>query len=334
MDSLSILDSAKSFPDQCRQVIWDIANQELPTDCFLAHNIVVSGMGGSALGGRVIAHLERQALKIPIVVSTEYHLPNFVDKNTLLVVSSYSGNTAETISSLAEGRARGAKIYVLTSGGKLADIALQQNLPHYIFDPVFNPSSQPRMGLGYGIMSLIMLLHRCRLIHDQPNLSELPDFLKEKQSNIKEYEKLAAAIHGKIAILVASEHLKGAMHCFRNQINETAKNMSALYDLPELNHHLLEGLAFPASNTSSLHFVLFKSGHYHPEVKKRYPVTEDVLTRQKIGFTEVNLTGPSHLFEAMELIHMGGFVSYYLSQGNGVDPGPVPWVDYFKDQLK
>jgi glucose/mannose-6-phosphate isomerase len=334
VDSLNILDSAKAFPDQCRQVILDIGSQELPPECFLAHNIVLSGMGGSALGGRVITHLERQALKIPIVVSTEYHLPNFVDKNTLVIVSSYSGSTAETISSLAEARGRGAQIYILTSGGKLAEIAESQHLPHYIFDPVYNPSSQPRMGLGYGIMSLIMLLHRCQLIHPQKDLSSLPDYLKAKQNNLPEYEDVAAVLKGKIAVLVASEHLKGAIHCFKNQINETAKNMSTLFDIPELNHHLLEGLAYPVTNPSNLHFLLFKSDHYHPEVKKRYPVTENVLTRQKIGFTEINISGPSHLFEAMEVIHMGGFVSFYLSQINGVDPGPVPWVDYFKDQLK
>ena len=334
MDSLNVLDSVKSFPDQCRQVIWDIANQVLPSECFLAQNIVLSGMGGSALGGRVLTYLERQALKIPIVVSTEYHLPNFVNKKSLVIISSYSGNTEETISSLREAIARGAQIYILTGGGMLADIAKKDNLPHYIFDPVHNPSAQPRMGLGYSIMAVIMLLVRCQLIHPQDNLSGLPDYLKNKQQDFKDYENLGRALQGKIAVLVASEHLKGAIHCFKNQLNETAKNMSVLFDLPELNHHLMEGLAFPHSNTSTLHFILFKSEHYHPEVKKRYPVTAEVLTRQKIGLTEINITGPSRLFEAMELIQMGGFVSFYLSQINGVDPGPIPWVDYFKDQLK
>jgi len=334
VDSLNILDSAKAFPDQCRQVILDISNQYLPSECFLAQNIVVSGMGGSALGGRVLVNLERQALKIPIIVSTEYHLPNFVNKKSLVIISSYSGNTEETISSLSEARARGAQVYILTGGGKLAEIAQKQNLPHYIFDPINNPSSQPRMGLGYGIMAVIMLLVRCQLIHPQKNLSALPGYLKGKQENSGEYEKLSAILKGKIVVLVASEHLKGAVHCFKNQLNETAKNMSVMFDIPELNHHLMEGLTFPPSNHENLHFVLFKSGHYHPEVKKRYPVTEDVLTKQKVGFTEINFSGPSHLFEAMELIQMGGFVSFYLSQANGVDPGPIPWVDYFKDQLK
>jgi glucose/mannose-6-phosphate isomerase len=291
-------------------------------------------MGGSALGGRVLAYLERQALKIPIVVSTEYHLPNFVNQKSLVIISSYSGNTEETISSLGEARTRNAQIYVLTSGGKLAEIAKSQNLPYYIFDPIHNPSTQPRMGLGYDIMAVIMLLVRCQLIHPQENISQLPDYLNNKQQDSDSYANLAGNLKNKIAILVASEHLKGAVHCFKNQLNENAKNMSALFDIPELNHHLLEGLSYPNTNPSDLHFVLFKSDHYHPEVKKRYPITTEVLKKQNIGFTEIKITGPTHLFEAMELIQMGGFVSYYLSQINGVDPGPIPWVDYFKDQLK
>jgi glucose/mannose-6-phosphate isomerase len=334
VDTLNILDSAKSFPDQVNQVIKDLANEHLPSEFSLAENIVISGMGGSALGGRVLSQLERQVLKIPIVVSTEYHLPNFVNEKTLVVISSYSGGTAETIASLAEARARGAMVYILTSGGRLAQIARDQKLPHYIFEPVFNPSSQPRMGLGYGITSVIMLLLRTQLIHPQSNLSKLPDYLRGKQQNISEYEKLSQTLNGKIPILVASEQLKGAIHCFKNQINETAKNMCVMFDIPELNHHLMEGLTFPASNRDNLHFILFNSDHYHPEVKKRYPVTMEVLKKQHIGFSEIKFSGPSPLFEVMELIQSGGFVSFYLSQLNGVDPGPIPWVDYFKDQLK
>lgn len=334
MDSLNIFDSAKLFPDQCRQVIRDFAGMSLPADYSGVQNIIISGMGGSALGGRVLAHLERQVLKIPIVVSTEYHLPNFTGKNSLVIISSYSGNTDETISSLAEAQARDARIYIITGGGKLAEMAQKQRLPAYIFKPEFNPSSQPRMGLGYGIMSLVMLLSGCRLINPLENISGLPDFLKGKQQNMEKYEHLAHSLQGKIAVLIASEHLKGAMHCFKNQLNETAKNMSVLFDIPELNHHLMEGLAYPVSNRDNLHFVFFRSDHYHPEVSRRYPVTAEVLNRQKINYSELKISAPSHLFEAMELIQTGGFVSFYLSQLNGVDPGPIPWVDYFKDQLK
>ncbi len=311
-----------------------MAQVELPQDFYDVRNIVVSGMGGSALGGRVIASLERQTLRVPVIISTEYHLPNFVDKHSLVIISSYSGNTEETISSLSESLSRRAKIFIVCSGGKLAQIAAEQKIPHYVFDPRSNPSGQPRMGLGYAVLTLIMLLTRCNLVHPFKDLGKLPDFLHKLQDTRTEYDNLAEKLMGKIPILVASEHLKGAAHCVRNQLNENSKNFAALFDLPELNHHLMEGLTFPKSNSDNLQFVLFKSSHYHPEVLKRYPLTELVLKKLHVPSTTVNLAAPSRLFEVMELIQLGGFLSFYLSQKNGVDPGPIPWVDYFKDELK
>jgi glucose/mannose-6-phosphate isomerase len=333
LDSTNLYDSVLAFPKQCSQVIWEMAQEQVPTQCHLATNIVVSGMGGSALGGRVIASLERQVLRVPVVVSTEYHLPNFVNEHSLVVISSYSGNTEETISSLAESWARGAQVFIITTGGKLAKLAHDQHLPNYVFDPKHNPSAQPRMGLGYAVLSLVSLLARCQLIHPVSELGKLPDYLTAKQANAPKYQKLAADLAGKVPVLVTSEHLKGAVHCFKNQLNENSKNFSVLFDIPELNHHLMEGLSFPKTNPSNLHFVFFNSKHFHPEAAKRYPITQTVLKKQGISFSEVDLDGPSRLFEAMELIQMGGFVSFYLSQENHIDPGPIPWVDFFKDSL-
>ena len=129
LDSLNILASIRALPDQCAQVISEISQQPIPSECFLAENIVISGMGGSALGGRVAAGLERQILRIPMTVSTEYHLPNFAGPHTLVVISSYSGDTQESLTSLAEARSRGCQIFIVTSGGKLASLARQYNLP-------------------------------------------------------------------------------------------------------------------------------------------------------------------------------------------------------------
>ncbi len=333
VDTLNILPSAKAFPDQCAQVITDMDNSlNLPVFSDIK-NIVVSGMGGSALGGRVLNYLERQALNYPVTVSTEYYLPNFVNHDSLVIISSYSGNTAETLFSLEEAIKRQARIFILTGGGKLAQKATDLNLPGYIFKPVNNPSGQPRMGLGYSLTAIIRLLVMGKLMSSPPDFNDLPKYLKSRQQP-EAGNRLAQALTGKIPVLVSSEHLKGAVHCLKNQINETAKNFCVAFDLPELNHHLMEGLAFPAANPQNLHFVFFESRHYHPELQKRYPVTKDVLTKQHIGFSDFQVSGPSPVFEVFELIQAGGFLSYSLSQLNNVDPGPIPWVDYFKDRLK
>lgn len=333
LDTLGMSKSLELFPAQCRQVLDEMAHISLPAEFSSVSNIVISGMGGSALGGRVINSLERQTLKTPVIVSTEYHLPNFVNEHTLVVISSYSGNTEETLSSLAEARARNAQIFILASGGKLGSLKEELHLPGYIFNPKHNPCRQPRMGLGYNITALVSLLSRSGLIHSPENLSQLPGFLADRQEQSAHLVEAARSLSGKIPVLVASEHLKGAAHCFKNQINENAKAFAALFDLPELNHHLLEGLAFPKTNSQNLAFLFFSSGKYHPEIVKRYPLTESVAKKQNIPVLEYQVSGPSRLFEVMDLVQAGGIIAFSLALINGIDPGPIPWVDWYKDNI-
>lgn len=333
-DTFSILESIKAFPQQCQQVLQEMPLQSIPSACHIVDNIVISGMGGSALGGRILTNLERQVLRVPVVVSTEYHLPNFVNAKSLVVISSYSGNTEETITSLDEALARQAQVFIITSGGKLAEIAKSRHLPHYVFDPKYNKSGQPRIGLGYNIMSILALLMQCQLVHRASELADLPKFLIASQPSAWLLAKqLAREIHGKIPVIIASEHLKGAAHDFKNQLNENAKQFAAFFDLPEANHHLLEGLGFPKTNPDNLIGVFLESSKYHPEVRKRYPITQDVFYKQHIAHVSIQARGETQLAEVLYMVQLVSLAGFELSQLNGIDPGPIPWVDYFKDQV-
>ncbi len=332
LDTLNILGSIRALPDQCAQVISEMAQAIVPSSCNLVNNIVISGMGGSALGGRVIASLERQTLKVPIVVSTEYHLPNFANEKTLVIVSSYSGETEETLSAIAEARSRDCQIFVLTTGGKLGELVKQFSLPHYLLNPLHNPSHQPRMSLGYEVTAMLALLARCQLIHPLKDLSRLPDFLRSRQS-VTNHKLLAQNLVGRIPVFLVSEHLKGAAHAAKNQLNENAKTFAVVFDLPEANHHLMEGLAHPSSNPENLAVVMIDSPHYHPEVRKRYPLTRQIITKHHIPVYDLPIAGPNPVFEALDVIQSGAYLAYYLSQEYGIDPGPIPWVDWFKDEL-
>jgi glucose/mannose-6-phosphate isomerase len=333
-DSKNVFAAMSKFPEQVAQVLTEMPLQHVPTSCNLVSNIVVSGMGGSALGGRILASLERQILRVPIVISSEYHLPNFVNEKTLVVVSSYSGNTEETLTSLNEAIARNAQIFVIASGGKLAKIALERKLPNYIFEPRFNTSGQPRLGLGYNVMALVSLLSRCQLINPPAHISDLAPFLKEQQLHSQKLaQEIAQQIQGRIPIIFASEHLKGVAYDFRNQLNENSKNMAAYFDLPEANHHLLEGLSYPSSNVDNLIGVFISSSKYHPEVQKRYPITSTVLSKQKVKHLTISAVGENSFFECMYLVQLSSYISFYVSQLNGTDPGPIPWVDYFKEEI-
>ncbi len=334
IDSLHILDSITALPDQCRQVIADTAAIHIPPSCQSVDHIVISGMGGSALGGRILAGLGRDSLRVPLVVSTQYHLPAFVGPKTLVVASSYSGNTEETLSSLEEARARRAQIFIVASGGKLAEIAKQANLPSYIFDPLHNPSHQPRLGLGYNILALVTLLSRCQLIQPPANLDHLPDFLASRQPQHQvALQDLAHRLINKIIVILASEHLLGAAHALRNQLHENAKTFSALFDLPEANHHLLEGLTLPHSNPAHLALLFIDSPQYHPETRRRYPLTAQVAAKQHLPVFTFTPAGDTPLFAALDLVQAGAYLAYYLSQLNSIDPGPIPWVDWFKDEI-
>lgn len=332
MDSLNVWSSVIKFPDQVAQVLKELSVVPITNSCRLVKNIVISGMGGSALGGRIAASLERESLHIPIIVSTEFHLPNFVDQNSLVIISSYSGNTEETLASLIEAQARNAVIYGITTSGKLADLINQKVIQGYIINPINNPSGQPRMSLGYAVMSIVAMLKFCGHISLPDNLPELVPYLKSKQHD--NYLSLARHLKDRIPVFIVSEHLKGSTHALKNQINENAKNFACYFDLPEINHHLIEGMAFPKSNPNNLFFVFIKSLHYHPEVLKRYALFEGVVQKHQIPFLEMVLDGPNRFFETFELLQAAGYLGFYLSQQNGVDPGPVPWLDWYKDEIR
>jgi len=334
MDSLSVWSSVIKFPEQVDQVIKELAVFPIPESFRSVKNIVLAGMGGSALGGRIIQALERESLKIPFQTCTEFHLPNYVNQDSMVIISSYSGNTEESLSCLNEAVARNAQIFIITAGGQLSNLVKDHKFPGYVFDPKNNPSNQPRMSLGYSATSLAMFLSSCGFFQLPDNMPELYSYLTSKNSRTDDYQALAHHLSGKIPVFVVSEHLKGSIHSLKNQINENAKHFACYFDLPELNHHLLEGLTFPKTNPDNLFFVFIKSNHYHPEVKKRYSLTEEAIKRQNIPYLEILMFGPNRFFETFELLQAAGYLGFYLSQQNGVDPGPIPWVDWYKDEIR
>ena len=332
-DSRNILSSIESLPNQCEQVNRELSVFHLPPDYSTVANVVVSGMGGSALGARIITNFSNY-LRKPIFISTEYHLPHFVSADTLVIISSYSGNTEETIHALKEAEVLNAKIVIICTGGQLQSIAAEKNIPAYIINPLYNPSAQPRMGLGYAIFSLLKILMLIKAVDIPETLKDISDHLRTSASDRKKYQSLALHLSGKIPVLIAAEHLKGAAHAFKNQLNENAKTFADLFDLPELNHHLLEGLSFPDGAKNILSFVFFTSSLYSPQIYTRFPITQDVVSKNSFPYEVFPLSSSSRILQAVELVQAGCYVSYYLAQINGVDPGPIPWVDWYKDEIR
>lgn len=340
-DSGHILDSIKLLPEQFSQA-WEEV-QSLPhfNGVGACMNVIVCGMGGSALGGRIVDSLSYGRARVPIEVYTEYKIPNYVGPLTFVILSSYSGDTEETLSAAHLALSKGAKIFGITTGGKLAQFMNENNLPGYVFYPKNNPSKQPRMGLGYSIGSIVSILSRYGFIQWADEEEEIRETIRkyiklfdvgeERKGNIAQL--LARKLFGKIPIIFASEHLLGISHAFSNQLNENAKTFSAHFDIPEANHHLLEGLGFPKASKDFLSFLFIESKNYSEEILKRYPITKEVIEKNGFQSLTYQTMSSDKYCEIFEILVLGSFISFYLAMENKIDPTPIPWVDYFKKKL-
>lgn len=337
-----VLETIKKYPDQLKQAWDEISAMELPSDFHYITNIVVCGMGGSALGARVVDSLISDRSQVPIEIFNQYHVPYYTGGKTLVITSSYSGNTEETVSCLNEALNKGAKIFGITTGGKLAEIITANNLPSYIFDPKNNPSKQPRMAIGYAVGAILALLAKLKVVYiGQEDIEAVVETMKktinnygvlveEGQNPAKSY---AQRLHNRVPILIASEHLTGTVYTIKDQFNESAKTFSVLFDLPELNHHLMEGLKNPVKLREIFYFIFFNSKLYSDRVAKRYPLTTEVVEKNGYAYSVFSAMSEKKLNQVFETLVFGSFVAYYLSQTYGIDPTSIPWVDYFKEKL-
>lgn len=332
----------KAYPKQIEQVWDEINHLYIPDDYKNIKNVALFGMGGSALGGRIVDSLVYNRLRVPFEVFNDYHLPNYIFDQSLTICSSYSGNTEETLSATHESLSRGAKIFGITTGGKLAEILKERKTPSYIFDPVNNPSGQPRFGIGYMTSAVLAILSKLEVVSfskeelDQA-IAAMNEALTQFNENAEGKTNIALGLSKKIknksVILVASEHLTGTAYAFKNQLNESAKTFSAIFELPELNHHLMEGLKFPDKNMQTLHFLFIQSDLYSDRVKKRYPITQKVVEENGIGYSVYKPISVTKLSQVLEVLTLGSYTTYFLGKSLAIDPLEIPWVNYFKKEL-
>ncbi len=340
-DKNNMYASLQNFYLQCQQTLADESNIKIPVQYKKIKNILIAGMGGSTLGSHIIKSVFEKEIKIPFQIINNYTLPGSLTKDTLVVVSSYSGNTEETLSAFYQAKTTGAKIWILTAGGKLKKLKEKHNIPGYIFNPCHNPCQEPRMGLGYFIFALLILLQKNGLIKiKKEKLKKITQELKKWSKQFSPENKnnfalkTAKKIRKKIPIVIGSEFLLGNAHILRNQFNENSKTFSCWMEIPEINHHLMEGLAYPKSNSKELIFIFLNSRLYHPRIKKRYPITQKIIQKNKIDFIEFCPSSPDKLSQSFEILAFGGFLSFYLAILNRLNPTPTQYVAYLKKELK
>lgn len=342
LDSSRCLASIAYLPQQCQAAWEEVKDVNFPEEYQKFSSIIFCGMGGSAYGGRIIKSLYPEKIGVPVDLVSDYHLPAYVDKNSLLIAASYSGNTEETLSAAQEALKVGAKIIGISSGGKLVSLLKNSGKPVYTFSTAFNPSQQPRLGQGYMQMGMLAILNKLGTISiDDGEIRQFIADLVDAQgllrvevpAEINPAKQQASLSAEKIVNIIGAEFLAGAVHAIRNPLHETGKHFANYFILPEANHHLMEGLAYPAYNKLKLIFWLIDSPLYSAELKKRLMLTKEVIEKNNILTSTVNLTFSSKLGQIFELIQFGSFVSFYLAMIHHVDPNEIPWVDYFKEKL-
>ena len=242
-----------------------------------------------------------------------------------------------------EARVRRAKVIAITAGGALESFARKNGYPLYQFAPTHNPCGQPRLGTGYTLTGVLAVLKTLGLIRTTAGEVKTAitgvAALSEKLGHAAAFarnpaKQLAKTLEKKNIFIVASEHLMGTAHLMANQINETGKQFAGAFALPEMNHHLLEGLMFPKELKKQSHFLFLESKLYHPRTQKRYPISREVVRKQ--GFSASSWhrdISHSRFGQAMEAVAWSGFATFYLSLLNNVDPSEIPWVEYFKKKM-
>lgn len=344
LDPSGVLESTGMFGDQCLQAWTEASTVIFPSTYKDIYNIVVCGMGGSRFTPKTIKELYRDRIKEPYEIVEDYTLPAYVDHDTLVILSSFSGTTDEVLSCGLDAIRRGAKITgVMRNGnGKIASLLKEKGIPAYFFDPKHNPCGQPRIGAGYMLMGHLGLLNALKLIDiDEGEITQAVSFAKnlaihyeaESPTAQNPAKQLALRLKDTHPFIITAEFLKGFGNAFANQINETAKMISDYRYISELNHHLLEGLKQPDTLHQNGIFLFFLSTLYSEPLQKRFRITKDVVVKQQVKTHEIQLRGETKISQVLEAYALSGFTTFYMAMLYDTDPIAIPWVDYFKQQL-
>lgn len=342
LDQSNLLGSIESLALQIKHA-WEETKSIAFTPKVPITNIVVAGMGGSGLGADVIKSVFKSELKVPLDIVNDYALPGYVGPSTLVILSSYSGTTEETLTAGETAKKLGAQAMVICAGGTLLEMAKTNNWPFYQINPTYNPSGQPRMAIGYSVFGIIALCAKAGLLNLTDNdiaqvVQTLADVVASCTVEVKSEQNpakmLAYQLYDKRAVFIGADFLAGALHTATNQSNENAKTFTGYYVVPELDHHLLESLRFPSSLKDTHAFVFFRSVLSHPSNAKRVDLTKETFMEHSLECLALDLKGPTKLAQSFELINTMSFVSLYLAMMENIDPNPIPAVASFKQKLK
>ncbi len=319
----------QDFPHHLADALHIAQQARLKPAAREIRQVVITGLGGSGIGGTIVSELLSERCKVPVVVNKGYGLPSFVNRYTLVLVSTYSGNTEETLSALHRADEAQAEIAIITSGGKALEFAKEKECNHIIV-PGGNP---PRSMLAYSFVQLLKLMSHFGLAEGElmNEVSQATQLLEENQEIIRgEGSEIAQFLKGKFPVIYAPDGYEGVAVRFRQQLNENSKMVGWQGVVPEMNHNELVGWA---GGNDQLAVVFLRNETDDPRIQKRIEINQEIIRRSTPNVMEVWSKGGNKMEQMLYLIHLGDWASFDLSVINKVDIMEIEVIDYLKSEL-
>lgn len=304
---------------------YDSAKYIVPKDPI--NSIIVAGIGGSAIAGKLLKeYVDYLGIETPLTVNNTYDLPENIGKDTLVFISSYSGETEETLSCMRQAMKKGCQIVGVATGGTVKQVCDEKQ-----FLCIMLPKGlQPRAAMVYGFFPILRVLVNKRLIPDQENDIKRTVALMKSETVHKKGAELGELFANKLPVIYASSNLADVAYRWKTQINENAKTLAICNHLPELDHNEINGYG---NLKIKPHVVMLRESHDHERVKKRFDVTKDIIKSKGVDVSLIDLKGESFLANMFAAVMMGDFASYYLAIRYATDPSPVSVIESLKKQM-
>ncbi len=319
----------QDFPIQLQEALIIGKNYRFIAEGKEFNNVIVTGLGGSGIGGSIVQNYVFDKIKIPFTVNKDYSLPAFVNRKSLVIVCSYSGNTEETLMAMKEAMKKKATIVCVTSGGTVADIATKKK-----YDCILVPAGMPpRSCLGYSLIQLLFILGHFSLIGNQFE-KEIRKAIKEMKDGESDTQKKALAIakkiNGKLPIVYSSSHFEGIAIRFRQQLNENSKLLGWSAVIPEMNHNELVGWRQKAEDKA---VIILRSNDDFDRVQTRMEINKKIIKKYTSTILEITTDAKSYWEKAFYLIHLTDWISVQLAELNNTDSTEVKVIDFLKNSL-
>jgi glucose/mannose-6-phosphate isomerase len=338
LDPGNMLGEIDRLPEQLLEA-WQLGQGFPLPDVTDIEHIVLAGMGGSAIGADLLQAYLTSQIRVPIIVWRNYDLPAIVNEASLVVVSSHSGNTEESLSAFERAVKLGAHVLAVTTGGELANRAQSEGATIWRFEH----QGQPRAAVGYSFGLLLAAMSRLGLIEDQAErVEEAVHAMREQQASLRAdvpivqnpAKRIAGQFIGRWPTVIGADFLFPVARRWRTQISEIAKAVAQFEELPEADHNLVAGVSYPEEIITKTMMFFLQASHYHARNHLRTEATREILMVEGFNTDMYHAEGESKLAQQWTSLHFGDYVSFYMAMIYEVDPSPVPAIENLKVRLK